>query len=544
MKLIWHIVRKDFRHLRLYLAGWLGMLIAVCLAVRLGWGMHLYWIGVVGTLKVFFLALIVSNLVREDSLVGSTSFWMSRPVSRRQLLAAKSMLLVGTLIIPTLLVEVLFLFFNGVTAQDIVRTIPETVFYSLVATSILFVLAALTRKLPQLLALGLVSLVVLLLFLTVVEEILPPGNRSDASPWAEMTLQSSKWIGFFLCLLVVSVIMVCVQYLTRRTKLNAVLTLLALLPCILTVELWTWDLVATVRRPERKVIDPKLLSVRIDENSLRSYEKASASSRDKRIVLHGPIVVENHPPDLIVAPTQVVSKVSFGSGEFVYRARDVNEYEHRLILDIFDFSMAALDDMRVEILEEALGGVRLLANRYRLEPGYVPKFFDIPEEDFDRSLATAGKLSAKVDFLIHELEVTPMAMESGVQARWGSDHAEFVEVAKMDRRTMWLSMRESKHSLISNRPRWRWYVMRNRSRGEALLGAELSSNFFGGARFVLPTLSFNNLQLHFTLPSDNPSYGPDWFEGAELVRIDITYLDSFSKTIRLENLVMKDIPGP
>ena len=27
MKLVWHIVRKDFRHLRLYLAGWLGVLI-------------------------------------------------------------------------------------------------------------------------------------------------------------------------------------------------------------------------------------------------------------------------------------------------------------------------------------------------------------------------------------------------------------------------------------------------------------------------------------------------------------------------------------
>ena len=86
--------------------------------------------------------------------------------------------------------------------------------------------------------------------------------------------------------------------------------------------------------------------------------------------------------------------------------------------------------------------------------------------------------------------------------------------------------------------------MRNRTRGEALLGGESSSNFFGGARFVLPTLSFNNLQLYFSLPSDNPSYGPEWFEEAELIRIDIIYLESFSKTIRMQNLVMKDIPGP
>ncbi len=121
----------------------------------------------VGVLKIVSLALIVSMSVQGDSLVGSTSFWLSRPVSARQLLAGKSVFLAGALISPTLLVEVLFLLFNRVTAWDILRSVPQTLFYSILAVAILMVLAAVTRNLLQMLAFGLVSVVVMtLLFIS------------------------------------------------------------------------------------------------------------------------------------------------------------------------------------------------------------------------------------------------------------------------------------------------------------------------------------------------------------------------------------------
>ena len=490
--------------------------------------------------------------VQGDSLVGSTSFWLSRPVSARQLLAGKSVFLAGALIFPTLLVEVLFLLFSGVTAWDILRSIPETLFYSISAVAILMVLAAMTRNLLQMLAFGLVSVVVMPLFLLVAAWIFSPSpsHLFVIDPMARMTLQSSKWIGFFLCLMVTAVIMACVQYLTRRTKLNAILTLSALCSCILLAQLWKWDIVAAVRRPERTIVDPGRFAARIDQQSLRFYQKASTSLRDRRMVLHGTIVVENHLPDLIVVPIQVRSNVSFGSGlfgsgDFGYSERDVNEYEDRqLRAGGFDFGDSDLDDGRVEVLEEALGGVRLIANKYRLEPGYVPSFLEIPVEDYERRAATGGKLSAKVDFLIQKLEITPLAMEEGARYRRGSDRAEVHEVTIKGRHMVWISLKESSHRLLSDQLERRWYVMRNRSRGEALLGDEHSSNYFGGVRFILPTVSSNYLRLDFSLPSNDPSYGSEWFEGAELFRIDVTYLGSFSKTIRMENLVLKDIPGP
>lgn len=548
MKLVLHIFRKDFRHLRVYLAGWLGLLIVAPFVVTLEFRLQILSIVLVAAMKIVLLALIVSSLVHSDSLVGSRSFWLSRPVSPTQLLAAKLFFLAGTLIFPTLLVEVLILLFSGVTAPDIVRSIPETLFYTLVAVAIFMVLAALTRNLLQMLAFGLVAVVAMPLFAMVIVGIFDFDAGLPIDPVARTTLQSSKWIGFFLCLTVTAGIMVCVQYLTRRTKPNIILTVAALFPCIfLPTQLWTWDLVAEIRKPERTVVDPEGITARIDYPSLRFYQDASTSLRDKRLVLHGNIVVEGHPPDLIVVPFHVRSSASFGLGDFGFGASDENRYEERnLRSGVVGLSGADLDDWRVEVIEKALGGERLFASNYRLEPGYVPKFLEISEEEYDRQLATVGKLSAQIDFLFQKIEITPLAMEAGARYRRGSDQAEVLEVTFQGKgkKVMSISIRESNHMLLPDRPNFRWYVLRDRSRGEALLGNEHNSNLFGIVPFILPTLSFNHLRLDFLPPTIDPSYGPEWFDGAELLRIDISYLGAVSKSLQMHDFVMNQIPGP
>ena len=449
MNLILHIARKDFRHLRLYLAGWLGLLIVAPFVVTLEWRLQLVSIALIGVLKIVLLALIVSSLVHSDSVVGSASFWLSRPVSPRQLLTAKAFFLASTLIFPTLVVEVLILLFNGVPARDILRSIPETLLYTLLAIAILTVLAALTRSLLEMLALGLVSVAAMTVYVFVIV-VVGEFTFTESAPFdhmSEMTFQRSKWIGFFLCLMVTAVIMTWVQYLTRRTRRNSLLTLSALFPCILLpTQWWTWDVVVALRKPEHKIVEPAGIAARIDQQSLKFFRKASTSSRDKRLILHGDIVVENHPPDLIFVPLQVASSVSFGSGDFGYSEYDVNRYESRQ-LRAGDFGSADsdLDGTRVEIFEKALGSVNLFADKYRLEPRYVPKFSEIPEADYERRAAIRGKLSVKVEFLIQKLEITPLAVKEGARYRGGSDRAEVLEVTILGKRNkiMEISLKES-----------------------------------------------------------------------------------------------------
>ena len=109
MSLILHLVRKDFRRARVLLGIWCPILI---LSVVLDAHIELFLDGrgpaqeigtpssaeldfavvVLGGLLVVFFdllmrAAIVSKLVHDDATVGSTAFWLSRPVSGGTLLA-------------------------------------------------------------------------------------------------------------------------------------------------------------------------------------------------------------------------------------------------------------------------------------------------------------------------------------------------------------------------------------------------------------------------------------------------------------------------
>lgn len=106
MKLTWHIIRKDFMRLKWPLAGW-----ALCHAVKIGIGFSIIfgirianfsdnsfetvtgWLAAVPGLLTF---VITAMLVQEDALVGTTPFWITRPISNGRLFAAK---LVGWLVL-------------------------------------------------------------------------------------------------------------------------------------------------------------------------------------------------------------------------------------------------------------------------------------------------------------------------------------------------------------------------------------------------------------------------------------------------------------
>ncbi|MDE2965718.1 MAG: hypothetical protein OXU26_17560, partial [Acidobacteriota bacterium] len=135
-----HIVSKDFRDLRLLLPlfGWWGLsILQVVLisvfgripgsppAIEMMSGVFLGGLAwLLAALDFGLLVLIVSQLIQRDSTVGSTAFWLSRPVSGARLLAGKSLFLLLAVILPTVAAQFLTLLFNGVTLYDAFRSVP------------------------------------------------------------------------------------------------------------------------------------------------------------------------------------------------------------------------------------------------------------------------------------------------------------------------------------------------------------------------------------------------------------------------------------
>ena len=218
MKLVLHIVRKDFRHLRFYLAGWLGLVILMHVLIAIGPHLPgrvqslLFLMGILlPVAKIFFLTLIISRLVQNDSPVGSTAFWLSRPVSGGRLLVSKTLFLVSTLILPLLAVEALFLLFHGVTGHDLFRSIPEVLFWQLLAVAVLVIPASLTRNLPRMVLLGFLFFVASVCSYGMVSLVLR-YFRYERDYFPPLTLQTSSWIGLCLCFLVVAGAVIGHQY--------------------------------------------------------------------------------------------------------------------------------------------------------------------------------------------------------------------------------------------------------------------------------------------------------------------------------------------
>ena len=557
MKLVWHIVRKDFRHLRFYLVGWIGLVILM----RFLTGIDLYLTGPINLLlwfggglqkiaKVFALSLIVSRLVHADSPVGNTAFWLSRPVSRPKLLFGKSLFLVVFLILPTLLVESLFLLVNGVTVFDIFRSVPQILFWQLLYISILMMLAAVTRSLPRMIVLGVVVFVAIpwvTVFLRVAFSYL--GYRFELAP--ALTYSTSKSIAFGLGLVSIAGIVVRQQYIVRRTAISGILLGAGVAVSCALPWLWPWDFVGRLQEPRKDIVDVRQVEARINEQSLTFNRDGSGTRRiDGRMILQGNIVLGNIPSELAVVPERVVSAPLHWKGRKPYRDEHRNPYVPIEVPRPGSTSLTPpVHQERRESLESALGGARFLDTEHTVHARYLPDLLSVSDDNYKRHEGRGTDFVIDVDFLLQQDEIVTIQLEKGARYVGGSDHAKILDV-KVGKRSVSIELEESRHRLVHDHMKSRRYVLHNQPRREALLGEEFDDpfrtisidSFLPPMAYFPVMLKIARTTLSFKLPSDSFPDLKDWFQDAELVRFGTNTLGRFSKSVRLDGVVIREIP--
>lgn len=555
MKLIWHIVRKDFRQLRFYWAGWLGFFILTSVIIGI-WPrlpdriqpLLFFMDALLPIAKFFLLALIVSRLVQEDSPVGSTGFWLSRPVSGGRLLASKTLLIVSILVLPPLAVEAMLFLYQGVTGHDLLRSIPEMAFWHLLGIAVLVIPASLTKNLPRMVLLGFLFFVASVWSYGIVYLVFR-YFRIERGFFPPLTLQTSSWIALCLCFLVVAGFVICHQYMTRRTRISTILVFLGMFLCSMSGLLWRWDFVAAGQRLDKRVLDTGLVTARIDQQSL-SFRRDSyrAERRFSQWVLRGKVLAQSPGPGLVVLPERIVSHASFWPKRKPYFEEHRNPYVRVEAPHWANGIEPSVHRARVDTLSGYLGAVRFLdADRHAVDE-YRPVLMDIWEDDYEAHLSSPAVFSADIDFVVQQDVITSIRLEPGARYDGGSDHAEILEVTTRNNR-LTIEMEESRHRLVHDQGKSRRYVLHNPSKREALLGEEHSFSPFDFSMWSMlppmayfsPVLRVSRPSLSFELPGDSP-VDPEWFENAELVRIENVTLGRFSKSIRLDDFVMERIP--
>ena len=553
MNMVMHIVRKDFRHLRFYLAGWFALVILRAAVIGYGpldsstWNLNsfFYFELLAWFPQICLLLVIVSRLVQDDSLVGSTAFWLSRPISSRQLLLCKSLFLGLTVILPLFVVELLLFAFHGVTARDVLRSIPQILVFELLLVLVLLSVAALTRNLVRVVLLGLLGPIGWIWFYN-----FSRGHflkQLDLGDHFGITLAMSREIVFMLAHLAVAGIVVGHQYLTQRTGKSVTMAVAGILLSGLLTSTWSWDFMESAQRLDRRLVDPEQVTPRIEEESLRFFRRVRSQPLERSMVLNGTISVEGLPSGLIVVPEQIISQGSYGSEGASFSGKHLHPYVHDGDGFWWRFNRPPrLDEERAKTLAAVLGGVDFLHDGTSPILEYLPELLEIDEESYDLSGRSLSDYTAKVGFLVQRNDIATFSLEHGARYDRGSDHVEIVGMTT-DKDSLRIELEESRHRLIQDRMKSRWYVLRNRAKRQALLSeASLAFAVMSPPSLPLsfPMLGVSHSSLYFRLPSTDPPVDSNWFQDAELVRIETRNLGRFSKTIRMENLVMKDIPGP
>ena len=239
MSLTLHLVRKDFRRARMILGIWYPILI---LSVALATKVELFLedrgpvqevatpssaefdfavVVLVGLLVVFLdlllRAAIVSKLVHEDATVGSTAFWLSRPVSGGTLLYSKAILLALSMIFPPIVVQL-------AVSNHLVGSLSisaEVFLTPAISTAVFMMLAVLTPNLAGMAVLGGIMAGVTWGAFLVLSWLAMPlvGGVGIAETVTNVVTRNPPWV----LLLVVCIAVICHQYLTRRTGRSLVI---------------------------------------------------------------------------------------------------------------------------------------------------------------------------------------------------------------------------------------------------------------------------------------------------------------------------------
>jgi hypothetical protein len=250
MALIWHIIRKDLRRHLWILVFWALLFVAqvgLGLAVlrvdhpSLEWSQWLQWSNWLLVFLQFVTGyFLVTQFVQEDELIGTRMFWLTRPISTRRLLAAKTLgVLLVFAVVPVLLLLPWWLY-CGFGARDLLEVAVETFGWQLLMIAPAFLIASLTDDLGRAIMWTLLLVAGLVAWTVWVQSGLKMALGVRVPNENSGVMFSRLWLAA-LILVAGTMIITVHQFLTRRWIRSATLFIPVLGLVALAGRYWSWD---------------------------------------------------------------------------------------------------------------------------------------------------------------------------------------------------------------------------------------------------------------------------------------------------------------
>jgi len=558
MNLVLHHFRKDVRHVRWLVGLWLAIVLFNFLLA--GWGPaaptndtvgeFIYGTirGLVPILQWLAMILLVPFLIHDEPLVGSTTFWPTRPISPGLLLRSKALFILTLLILPPLITESVILTMNHVTASDILFAMGEIILLRLAFIMVLVALSAVSSNYGRFILTG----VLLLFLLMVISFFLEMSNLHSPDRFRQQvwpTLMTSRTVLSWLIIIIAGGGITIHQYWTRKTIRSLILVAGGTSLVLYTGQFSKWDIFAKAMPPVLpQVFNTDAVTVGLDSGTVGSSEQRVGRNTQRQI--RGEIQMNNIPKEFFLQPEIHDWHLQYGNKTF---QSDSSWQDHRSNFENKPWYTDCLEAnlKPVQVINAGLENSAYTAFQHNSESVALLK---IADKDYEQYAQTNGVYSATVQLNIYQYRVAhEFPLQKGARFDRGSEHIVISDILKesggvtIHLRGSNLQLRlkgdsENSAYLEAYGPHRLCYLLCNRNRNEAFMIYPANDSAQMDGTQDVQCLKTWKRELHYTSNSEKKKHLPTideaWLAGATLLRIETVEVGALTKPVVVDKFVL------
>jgi hypothetical protein len=476
MSMVPHLVKWDVKRFQILLALWL-LLVAASAALEGAWPAMAVamaarqTVGITGNLlaiaEVLFSVVFIALVVQEHPLVGTTAFWMTRPIPPRALLASKAIFLGAAVVVSPVIAEVVLMIVYGVPAAQIATVAAQSALFWTSWLGIIMTLAALTPNLAKLALVIGGSIMAIVVFIVITIAILF-DRMNDEPPLSGGgdTYDPTSDFARTVIVITAAIVLLMVQYRTRARARAIALGVAGIVIASIAGRAWPWPLLKPRAVTPTWAADPAMLHLSALADTVH-VEKDVPTFNDRpnfwkvtraRVTLSD--IAPGWSADISVREASIRAD---GGGTLTSRihgyrgnigTNDVQEVPSRYVI-------------------RRLLGVDRIADNSPADRAGVAIVHYAREPELRQIAPATGAYDGRFQVMLTRYDIEAiLSLRSGVAHRNGAYNLTVDRIRQSQNRA-WLVVRESSaESVFDRQPRSRiLFYLRNRSTAEAVEGS-------------------------------------------------------------------------
>lgn len=471
-------------------------------------------------LLVLYLIItaIIVRLIHEDPPVGTSGFWLTRPISRKSLLLAKSLFSLLFLVIVPVAADFILLFHFGMNSSQILPFLFATLAIHLAIICVCASLAVLTPNLTAFFAAAVVAVVC----------------QAALNNYLPIVNQQYGWMTTYricaLLYLVLSIGAVVHQYLTRKTVRSWTLLIAGIPLAWLSCHYSLWDTLLpssfNSKEGESAAHSIKIVT-RMETNTIVPPFNAPFFQQNRSIV--GALDLLNIPVDQVIVLRNLTSHIHFQDGrELLYDNRAWATYGSA------DALRALLPEFEWTVLNQQRSFIQFLWVSQR-------EYKDLGNQ--------AGTYTGEAQFEVYRNAIiSEVPLIKGAQADSGSGPITIVNFELYREAGSPLAVILERSSLTAGQPSGNElsFCLLNRPQRQAFQLDSTAGMGDFNTSLILPGVNLTRRSwIFYLVPPDSggrQSFMPDdaWLKDARLAVVKRNYVGQFSKKFEIKNFRMAD----